>query len=196
MLGFVIGSVCLLGLVRLVAGRRHCGGGYGHRRHGCGGGGCGGGGWRGRHWGHHHGNQQQGWGGGYPGDSGHDSGVDDDDRQGPVFLRGLFSQLETTPGQERVIIESLKELKGAFGKAKAASRKSARDLSDALRGESLSMDSMGSVFASLDEGTDAVRNGAFSALTKIHEVLDERQRKILADLIARGGGLQDLADAT
>ncbi|MDP2342021.1 MAG: hypothetical protein Q8O67_13770 [Deltaproteobacteria bacterium] len=194
MLGFVVGSVCLVALVKLLRHGRSCGGGYGHRRHGCGGGGCGGGGggWRNRHWGHHHHHQGQdrGYGGGYEGDFGVD-----DDRGGPVFLRSLFSQLETTPGQERVIIEGLKELKAAFGKAKAASRKSARDLGEALRGETLSMDSMGSVFASLDEGTDAVRNGSFSALTKIHEVLDERQRRILSDLIARGGGLQDLADA-
>ena len=188
MLGFVVGSVCLIALIKMFRRGRHCG--HGHHgwrhQHGSGGHGCGG---------HHH--QQHGWSGGYEGDHGFDDGFDDDDgdRNRVVFLRSLFSQLQATPGQERIIVDGLKELKGAFQKAKSAQRKSAHDLSEALRSDTLSMDAMGSVFAALDEGTDAVRNGAFSALTKIHEVLDERQRRVLSDLIARGGGLQDLADA-
>ena len=192
MLGFVVGSVCLLGLIRILRRGRACGHHHGNQRHGSGGGGGGGG--CGRRWHHHHHHdhkhRQDGYGGGYDGDYGFD-----DDRGGAVFLRGLFSRLETTPGQERVLVDALQELKGAYQKAKTAQRKSAHDLGEALRGDSLSMDAMGSVFASLDEGNDAVRNGAFSALTKIHEVLDERQRRILSALIARGGGLQDLADA-
>jgi hypothetical protein len=195
MLGFVVGAVSLFALIRLL--RRGRGGGCGrggwrhhhhHHRHGHGcGGGCGGG----------YGRRHHGWSGGFAGDTGFgdddEGGFDDGNRV--VFLRSLFTRLETTPGQEKVIVESLKELKGSFAKARAAARKSSRDLGDALQGEQLSMDAMGSVFASLDEGTAAVRDGAFSALTRIHEVLDPRQRRILADLVARGGGLEDLGNA-
>lgn len=184
MLGFVIGAISLVGLMRLLR-RRHGGGRWHHHRHGCGGGGCG----------HHRGHRDDR---GFDDDGfGFDSrgGFDRGDRNAPVFLRGLFERLQTSASQERVIIDALRELKGSFGKAKTAAKKSARDLGDALRGEQLSVDSMGTVFASLDEGQTAVRDGAFSALSKIHEVLDERQRKILADLISRGGGLEDLADA-
>ncbi len=208
MLGFVVGTLSLIALVRLVR-RRHgygggCGGGYRSRWH--------------HHHGHHHGHHgdcggggmrfrgRGRWSGGYEGDDGFDDGDGFDggrdegndggaDGNRVVFLRSLFTRLETTPGQEKVIVDALKELKGSFAKAKSAARKSSRDLSDALRGDQLSMDAMGSVFASLDEGTAAVRDGAFSALTKIHEVLDERQRRILADLVARGGGLEDLSNA-
>lgn len=191
MLGFVVGSLSLLALIRLVR-RRHGYGhhGYGHHGHGCG--------HQGRR--HHHRHHQQRWSGGYEGDFGFDDadGFDDGgrgDRNRVVFLRSLFTRLETTPGQEKVIVEALRELKGSFQKAKSAARKSSRDLGDALVGEQLSVDAMGAVFASLDEGTAAVRDGAFSALTRIHEVLDGRQRRILGDLVSRGGGLEDLADA-
>lgn len=200
MLGFVVGTLSLIALVRLVR-RRHGGGGgcgYGYRRrwhhhhNDCGGGGCGHHGRR-----HHHHDHRGRWSGGYEDDYGFDEGSEGgfDDGNRVVFLRSLFTRLETTPGQEKVIVDALKELKGSFAKAKSAARKSSRDLSDALKGEQLSMDAMGSVFASLDEGTAAVRDGAFSALTKIHEVLDERQRRILADLVAKGGGLEDLSNA-
>ncbi len=197
MLGFVIGSVCLIGLVRLLRHRHGCGGGFrghhrGHRWSRGGHGGCGG-----------------GCGGGSRFDPrdrsrGFDSVFDDDERDeggfdggrgGVVFLRSLFTRLETTPGQERVIVDALKELKASFQKSDAAHRKSARDLGDALQGDALSMDAMGAVFASLDEGTAAIRDGAFSALTRIHEVLDGKQRKLVADVVSRGGGLADLAAA-
>lgn len=204
MLGFVVGSVCLIGLVRLLRHRRGYGGGFG--------GGCGP--RFSRHHGHHGHHGHCGGGGGGrrfrfdPRDSGRHGwddggGFDDDEFNGGfeggrgnvVFLRSLFTRLETTPGQERVIVDALKELKASFLKSDAANRKSARDLGDALQGDALSMDAMGSVFASLDEGTAAIRDGAFSALTRIHEVLDGRQRQMLADLVSRGGGLADLASA-
>ena len=96
---------------------------------------------------------------------------------------------------QRVIVDALKELKASFVKAKTQAKKSARDLGDAMQGDDLSVESMGSVFASLDEGAAAVRDGAFSALSKIHEVLDSRQRRVLADFITRSGGLEDLASS-
>lgn len=196
MFGFVVGTVCLVGLVRVLRGGRrwpHHGHGFHHHhqhhRHGCGyghgGGGGGGGGHR---------------GGRCDRDVRDDrfdrdergAGVDDRDA-GPVMLRGFFVRLQTTPGQERVIVDALRELKGAFARASAAQRKSARDLADALRGEQLSTEAMGGVFASLDEGVEAIRSGAFSSLTTIHEVLEPQQRQAFADLLARGGGLEDLA---
>ncbi len=200
MLGFLIGTISLIGLVRLLRHRRGgCGYGHGYGLHQHGG--CGHHGHHGHHRGHRGGGRFGGFDRGY--DRGYDGGFDDDGngfgfddgRDRVVFLRSLFTRLETTPGQERVIVEALKELKGAYQKNDSANRKSARDLGEALQGEQLSMDAMGSVFASLDEGTAAIRDGAFSSLTKIHEALDARQRKVLAELLSRGGGLKDLAAA-
>src|SRR5690242_15134806 len=89
MLGFLIGTVCLVALVKVVRHGR-CGGW--RYAHGCGYGGgydSGCGGWHDRGHGHGHGRWGGGWSrGGF----------------GPGFmLRGLFARLETTPGQEKVI---------------------------------------------------------------------------------------------
>lgn len=188
MLGFVIGAISLIGLMRLLRHRHGYGrwrghGGCGHRR-------CG-------HHGHHRHHGRDDFDGRDFDGRGFDDGDDDGFGGGNrvVFLRSLFARLETTPGQERVIVDALKELKASFVKAKTQAKKSARDLGDAMQGDDLSVESMGSVFASLDEGAAAVRDGAFSALSKIHEVLDSRQRRVLADFITRSGGLEDLASS-
>jgi len=133
MLGFVVGTVCLVGLVRLLRGPRYgrsCGWHHHHSRGGCG-----------DDWRYRGRSTRESFDGRDVDDAG---GFDD---AGPVRLRALFQGLQTTPGQERVIGEALKELKGSFQKAGAAQRKSARDLADALRGDSLSMDAMGGVCA-------------------------------------------------
>lgn len=188
MLGFIVGTACLFGVIKLIRGWRHgCGyGGYG----GCGGGrgytshqrgGCGSGGWRRHHQGRDHFDplaEDESSGGG-----------------GPVLLRGLFERLQTTPGQERVIAASLQEIRAAFKKAAEEKGKGAKQVAEALRGDDFKTENMAEAFAHLDSSVELVRDASFSALAKIHEALDERQRKIMADLIGRGGrALENLAE--
>src|SRR5579884_3245710 len=103
MFGFLFGTACLVGLVKTLRGG-HCHRGYGH---GCGaGGGCGPqGGCGARGWGGHHGHWGGHWGGGHWG-GGHFGG-------GPArfMLRGLFQRLETTPGQEKVILAAVDQVR-------------------------------------------------------------------------------------
>jgi hypothetical protein len=96
MFGFIIGTLCLIALIRTLYFRRHrnlmfayggpfsngfgYGPGYGY------GPGFGRGHWRGRRWG--------GYGGGFG------------------FGRALFAQLDTTPGQEKAIAEAVAALGG------------------------------------------------------------------------------------
>jgi hypothetical protein len=197
MLGFVIGTACLIGLIKVIRGRRYAYGGY---RGGCGyGGGCGGGGWR-RHHHHfaHHAHQHGPWGGPWGGGRAPFEPPFErpsDDVGGPILLRGLFERLQTTPGQERVIVAALKDLRGAFKKAAEEQAKSARQLAEAMKGAELKTENMAEAFAHVDSATEAIRDATFEALARIHEALDERQRKILADLIGRGGrALENLAD--
>ena len=221
MLGFVVGTACLIGLIKVVRGRRYGHGGCGYRGHrsGCGsghagfdgdGGGCGsGGGWR--HRGGPFGGRGFGRGGsgrgGFPFDPGFDrgdrGGFGDDDGgrdeggggAGPVLLRGLFERLQTTPGQERVIAEALKELRAAFKTSTDEKAKGAKQVAEALRGDDFKVENMAEAFAHLENSTEAIRDATFSALAKIHEALDERQRKQLADLVGRGGrALENLAE--
>jgi hypothetical protein len=200
MIGFVIGAVCLIGLVKVLRGGRRRGWGCGYHSHydSCGDDGCGGGGggWRQGWQGHH-----RGFGGPFGGPRGFRRGFEDDgpsgfDRgPGPVLLRGLFERLQATPGQEKVIAEALRDLRSAFKKSAEEKAKGAKQVAEALRGDEFKTENMGEAFSHLDSSTETVRDAMFSALAKIHDALDERQRKILADLVGKGGrALENLAE--
>jgi uncharacterized membrane protein len=194
MFGAIVGAACLIGLIKVIRGRRGWHGGYGHRhgwhhghRHGCGhGGGCGGG----------------GCGDAYDRGGRGRFGAEDDDgawggssRDGsPFILRSLFERLNTTPGQERVIQEAVNELKQAGRKIHEERRSTVKDVADAIRGDDFSTEAMGNAFARVDGAVETMRTAAFSALAKVHDALDENQRKKLADLLARFGGPSRFAD--
>jgi hypothetical protein len=182
MLGFLIGAVCLIGLVKVVRRGRYYGygrGGSGYCGHG---GGCG-----------HHG----GWHGGPHGYDGRSGSWDDDGgddfspweaRRGGGFfgLRALFARLDTTPGQEKAIKAAFDELRTKARAVKDDARGMRGDLASALRGESLEADTLGTVASRASGAVDALRDAAIGAVLKVHEVLDERQRGIAADLLESG----------
>jgi uncharacterized membrane protein len=201
MLGFLIGTVCLIGLIKVARRARYGGYGYGPgfgHRHGhfghfgdpWGGGGCGHhGGWHGGPYG------REGCGGGY---DGYDDVEDDRDgggfwqaqaqaRRGGFFgLRAVFARLDTTPGQEKAIKAAFDELRTKARAVKDDARGMRGDLASALRGESLDADTLGTVASRATGAVDALRDAAIGAVLKVHEVLDERQRGIAADLLESG----------
>ncbi|APR86976.1 RNA-binding region RNP-1 (RNA recognition motif) [Minicystis rosea] len=204
MLGFVIGTLCLIGLIKTLRwGRRRawaaygygggCGGGYGRYGGGCGegwdGGGWGGyrehgghhGGWGGHHggWGGHHGGwggyrEHGGFGGGWGGPS--------------VLLHGLFRRLATTPGQEKVIREAIDEVRAAAREARGEARASRADLAKAMRSPAIDEVLFGEMFARHDVAMESLRKATIGALAKVHDALDEKQRAELASLIESGPG--------
>jgi len=169
MLGFLIGTACLIGLIKVLRGGwRHgngCGGGHGFGRFG-------GWGWGGH--GHGHGPGFGGFAGGGWG------------RRG--MFRWLFTRLETSPGQEKVILEAADEVREAASKMKGEARASAADIADVLRGPDVDATSLGNLFARHDTAMDGMRKAVVGALAKVHDALDERQRKILADLVTSWSG--------
>jgi Spy/CpxP family protein refolding chaperone len=177
MLGFLIGTACLIGLVKVLRfGRgyghaRSCGwGGRGYGRGGFGGddfGGFGGGGGFG---GHHGGPPWAGFGGEM------------------FFLRQLSRLLDATPGQEKVIREAVEEVRRAASELKGEGRTSRGDVAKALRSEGFDEVLFGEMFHRHDVAMDTVRKAVMGALAKVHAVLDERQRARLADLVEQGPG--------
>lgn len=178
MFGFIIGTVCLIGLIKVL---RH---GHGH-----------GYGWGG------------GWGYGHCGGHGHchgERGERDDwdgERRGPfgrrggfgfgprAFLRGLFERLETTPGQEKVILSAVDEVRDAMRGARGEVGKTRTDVAQAFGGDHFDAEVMGAVFSRHDDALANVRKAFVGALSKVHEALDERQRKIFAEIVeSRFGG--------
>jgi Heavy-metal resistance len=177
MIGFIVGTVCLIGLLKTL--RRgyggRCGGGYGY------GGGCS----RGGGWGGHGG----GWGGhgrGHQGRGPWGEGGGDPSRW---MLRGLFERLDTTPGQEKVILQAVETLREKGREGRDAVRGTGSDVAKAFRGERFDESAMADAFTRQDAALESAQKGLFEALAKVHEVLDERQRRELADMMERGLGM-------
>lgn len=166
MIGFLIGTVCLVGLVKVMRHRFA----YGHGGHGgCGHGYAGG-------WG--------GWGGGWGGHRFHGRGGRGGSGRGRWFLRQMFERLETTPGQEKVIAAAVEELRESLKKLRPAS-KGLEDLASALRAESFDEAAAAKFNVEAEEMFSSAKGAMVDALRKVHEVLDPRQRALLADMLER-----------
>ena len=100
-----------------------------------------------------------------------------------AFSRRLFERLDTTPGQERVLRAALDDLMDGLHAARRDLEDSRKDLARALRAEAFDAEAMGEVFARHDAALAALRRTAMDGLGRTHEVLDDKQRQRLADLI-------------
>lgn len=160
MFGFILGTACLVGLFWVIKGGRHFGG------HSCGG-------WHGhRHGGRHdsHDEVHSGrWGFGRR-----------------AIMRWLFERLDTTPGQERVIRDAVENFVDSAMGARREVESSRADVARAMRSESFDAESMGEAFGKHDNVLSDLRKSAVEQLAKVHEVLDDKQRARLAELIEQG----------
>lgn len=143
MFGFVIGTVCLVALVAVVARGRH------HRHH------------------HFRGGYYRGWG-----------------PRGA--LNAVLSRLDTAPGQEKLIMSAVDDLVDRARTSGRDLRSTRKDVAEALRGEQLDESRLEQVFGRHDAAISDLRAASLDAVRKIHGALDERQRKILGDLVESG----------
>jgi hypothetical protein len=153
MLGFLVGTACLVGLFCVL--RKGRGGacwGFSDRH------GCPGGGPRERWTGERGGGRW--W-----------------------MLRWLFERLDTTPGQEKVMRSAADELWETIGSFKRTVDDSRRDVARAFRADDFNAEILGDVFSRHDTAMDELRKAAVGALARVHEVLDPHQRARLAELI-------------
>ena len=174
MIGLFIGTACLIGFIATM--RR---GRFGHGHHGFGHA-CQGGFGRGY--------DRYGYGPRDPRDfTGGRGGTRASWFRGFDMLRGAFRELDTTPGQEKVLREAASGLWSRGREAKAALRDARKGFAQSVREESFDEVALGEATAKLEEATDAMRKAIIDALAKVHGVLDERQRKVFADFIESGG---------
>jgi Spy/CpxP family protein refolding chaperone len=120
----------------------------------------------------------EGWGGHH--------GADWGERGGPFWLRGLFQRLDTSPGQEKVIREAVDEMRRSASEMRDEARRSREDVAKAVKSPSFDETVMGELFARHDTHLEKLRKDAVGAIAKVHAVLDDRQREILAQMIERG----------
>jgi hypothetical protein len=148
MLGFIIGTVSLIALVKVLR--------YGRRWHGYG-------------YGHSHG-------------YGHGPGVS----PRRWFLRSLFERLETTPGQEKVIVAALDELRENRKVVRGELEQTRGDIARAVAGGLIEDGVLEETFARHDRLFAQLRVSFVEAMRKITEALDERQRKQVASVLEGG----------
>jgi hypothetical protein len=101
-------------------------------------------------------------------------------------VNAVLDRLDTAPGQEKVImgaVDDFVERARASGREIRSTRK---DLAEALRGEQLDEARLEQVFGRHDAAIAEVRAAGVDAVRKVHGALDERQRKILSDLVDSG----------
>lgn len=149
MVGFIIGTLCLMGLIAtLRAGRRRRWARYG--------------------WGH------DGWGGG--------------PRGARFFLRRLFMELGTSPSQEKVIVSAVEEVRAVAASMRGELGASRADVAQAIRNPEFTQEALGDLFGRHDESLKKMREAVGAAFAKVHEVLDDGQRAILAGYVEQGIG--------
>ncbi len=172
MLGFLVGTICLFGLIRVLRGGRGCG--RGRRRGGCG---------RGeRHEGSWNRGDQGGWGEQREGER-QGGGWRQGWRHG--WLRWLYERLDTTPGQEKVLRAAIEELRESTEQARNDWREARKGVAAAVAAENFDEEAIRAAYARVDVAAQQLRDRFIEELRKVHEALDPDQRRQLADLIGR-----------
>ena len=161
MLGLILGTLCLIALIATVRRRRYARFmGYGYAPF---------------------------WGGPYDGPGygfGHRHARHFRGRRG--LLYGLFRRLDTTPGQEKAIVEQMDGLRERLSEARGELIAARRELAAVLGGEVLDAAALDAAFRRGNELFGKFGRDVQAALTGVHEALDLEQRRQLAELLADG----------
>lgn len=103
-------------------------------------------------------------------------------------LRWVFERLDTSPGQEKVLVQAADDLTEAFEKLRDELSATRAAIARSLRGESFDSAALRELDARHDELVDNLRKTLRTSMSKIHEALDPKQRRELADLLEHGWG--------
>ena len=108
--------------------------------------------------------------------------------RGYFGMRHVFRRLDTSPGQEKVIRNALDEMRASSREWKARATAARPELADLIRQNQVGAAEwnawLGARVAEMNEASP----GWVAALSKVHEVLDDRQRATLADYVEKGRG--------
>jgi Spy/CpxP family protein refolding chaperone len=102
------------------------------------------------------------------------------------MMRRLFERLDTTPGQEKVVIEAADEAQRVMWQAREELFRARGEYAKAMRGEHFDSEAVNAAFEKQQASVDEVKKTLKEKLQAIHEALDPKQRQVLADLIEFG----------
>jgi Spy/CpxP family protein refolding chaperone len=106
--------------------------------------------------------------------------------RGRGMLRGLFMELETTPGQENAIVAALEDAFERVRGLKGELTGTRRELAALLGSETLDRSALEALLARQRGNLDVASGEVVRLLERIHEVLDDTQRRELGALLAEG----------
>jgi Spy/CpxP family protein refolding chaperone len=99
------------------------------------------------------------------------------------MLRRLFYRLDTTPGQEKLIEETLEQLQARRAQIRSELKQTQADLAGAFRGEAFDDARLRSAFERHDRLIEELRTATLESFKKVHEALRPEQRSAVAELI-------------
>lgn len=110
------------------------------------------------------------------------------------MLRRLFRELDASPAQERAIIAELEQLEARVHTAGELLREGKAELAQAMGSPELDEEALKAVTSRMDTAAADLREAGVGALRAVHALLDDGQRRRLAELMDRkpwwrGGGL-------
>jgi Spy/CpxP family protein refolding chaperone len=95
-------------------------------------------------------------------------------------MRRLFEELDTTPGQERVIRAAADDLRKAAAGMRDGLFDAKGDVARAFRSESFDETVMADIIGQYDQRLDELRGSFVGSMAKVHAALDADQRERLA----------------
>jgi hypothetical protein len=105
-------------------------------------------------------------------------------------LRGLFRTLGTRPEQEAAIAEEVRAFASELHALRDDGRALREEIASLLGAPALDGAALDAALAARLERLGTLRARAAGALARLHAVLDERQRQVLAAMLRGGGHLR------
>lgn len=102
------------------------------------------------------------------------------------MMRRLFTHLDATPGQEKVITEAVENAQRVMWRARDQFFRGRSAYAQAVRGDSFDEATVNAAFETQQASVDEVKKSVLEGLKQVHEALNPEQRKGLGDLIEFG----------
>lgn len=102
------------------------------------------------------------------------------------MVDALLERIGATPEQEEVVREQARKFHRKVKSLRSEGKRTREDLARALRSDSFDENIMGDLFVRHDDELRELRIQTVELLASVHAVLDERQRELLASLVANG----------
>ena len=107
------------------------------------------------------------------------------------WLRALFTRLDTTPGQEKAVVALLEAARERARASRGVLRDARREVAALLGSDVLDREALEAAMVRPGQVADELQQEVVTLLAAVHELLDDRQRRVLGELLAHGSLLRE-----